>query len=148
MPSKTYIHAQLEKLPAAEQVKTLHKALQLQKSNPKQQPFESIAQAMGVPLFPKIESAQRTAPFQLTLRFDDGKEGTVDFRALFDPARPLEAALLDDEGLFNQYELSGDTLIWPQHGRTLKDIDGKPYFHPYDVDPALLYERAVGGLVL
>ncbi|NBC07234.1 MAG: hypothetical protein GVY26_08575 [Bacteroidetes bacterium] len=42
MPSKTYIHAQLEKLPAAEQIK----ALQLQKAAPKKQPFECIAQAI------------------------------------------------------------------------------------------------------
>jgi len=53
------------------------------------------------------------------LNFRDGKEGTVDFQAFFDPSRPLEAALLKDEELFNQYELSGGTLVWLQHGRTI-----------------------------
>jgi len=53
MPSKAYIHAQFDELPVEQQVQILHKALQIQKSTPKQQPFESIAQAVGVPLFPK-----------------------------------------------------------------------------------------------
>ena len=148
MPSKTYIHAQLEMLPAAEQVKVLHEALQIQKAAPRNQPFECIARALGVPLFPKVQSATRTAPFQLTLRFDDGKQGRIDFRAFWDVNRPLEAALLEDEGQFSQFEVREGTLVWPGHGRTIKDIDGKPHFHAYDIDPALLYEHAIGNLAV
>jgi len=82
------------------------------------------------------------------LNFRDGKEGTVDFQAFFDPSRPLEAALLKDEELFNQYELSGGTLVWPKHGRTITDINGKSQFHPYDIDPGLLYEYATEKLAV
>jgi hypothetical protein len=147
MPSKAYTQAQLDKLPTEEQVQILHKALQIQKSNPRQQPFECIAQAIGLPLFPKVQSAVQTAPFQLTLHFNDGKQGTIDFQVFFNPSRPIEAALLNDEALFNQFEVREGTLVWPKHGRTITDLEGKPQFHPYDIDPALLYEHAMGHLI-
>jgi len=143
MPSKTYIHAQLEKLPVAEQIKALHKALQLQKAAPQKQPFECIAKAMGVPLFPKVESAQAISPYRLSIHFNDGAAGEVDFRLLLSRERALERALLEDETLFQSFEIREGTLVWPTHGKHLKDYEGHSHFHPYNIDPGLLYEWAV-----
>ena len=102
-----------------------------------------IATIGGVPLFPKVKNAEAVNPFTLAITFDDGSSGLVDFRTLLSPDRELENQLLQDAYLFSKFEVQQGTLVWPSHGRYLKNHKGKQCFYAFDIDPEILYERAV-----
>ncbi len=145
MPHRTYIYRRLKALSEAEQIRILHQALELQQAEPQRQPFECIAKAMHIPLFPRLQSAQPLQGHRLLLTFDNGENGEADLSELLDPERPLDKALLEDEALFRAFEVAEGTLIWPEHGRMMKDFEGRQQFQPYSIDPGLLYEQAVQG---
>ncbi len=142
MPHRTYIHQRLQALSEAEQIRILHRALELQKAEPQRQPFECIAKAMGLPLFPKVTAATLAGAYRLLLTFDDGAEGSINFREFLDPGRSLEQALLNDADLFAAFKIKEGTLVWPSHGKTLRNAEGTAQFYPFNIDPALLYEAA------
>lgn len=142
MPNHTYIHQRLQALSQAEQIRILHRALELQKTEPQRQPFECIAKAMHIPLFPKVVKATLAGAYQMVLTFDDGAEGRINFRQLLDAGRSLEQALLNDADLFAAFKIGEGTLVWPAHGKTLRNAEGKAQFHPFAIDPGLLYEAA------
>jgi hypothetical protein len=142
MPDAKYVRHQLSALPAGQQVEVLLEALKLQKARPNLQNFECIAAAMKLPLFPKVVKARLTGAFSMLLEFDGGVKGEIDFQNFLDEFRPLEKALLEDPVLFRSFRVRNGTLIWPSHGRQIRDFEGVLRFHPFSVDPELLYKAS------
>jgi hypothetical protein len=143
MPPPAYIHRRLSALPAEQQVQALLRALDLQKEHPRYQPVDCIGLALGIPLFPKVAEARWVGGYRLALRFETGEEGELDFREHLDAGRELERRLLEDEALFQQFELQEGTLVWPALGREMADVEGEVRFYAFDVDPGLLYEWVI-----
>lgn len=143
MSQLSYIQTRLSALPAEQQVDILRRALDLQKENPRYQPDDCIGLAMGIPLFPKVKRAHYIDNHRLIIHFNSGESGELDFRQLLDSSRELERQLLENEALFRQFEVQEGTLVWPSVGRHIKNFEGKTQFHPFDIDPALLYEHMV-----
>lgn len=143
MSQLSYIQTRLSALPAEQQVDILRRALDLQKENPRYQPDDCIGLAMGIPLFPKVKRAHYIDNQRLIIHFNSGESGELDFRQLLDSSRELERQLLENEALFRQFEVQEGTLVWPSVGRHIKNFEGKTQFHPFDIDPALLYEHMV-----
>ncbi|KGE89159.1 MAG: DUF2442 domain-containing protein [Phaeodactylibacter xiamenensis] len=140
MPDAKYVRHHLSALPAGQQIEVLLKALKLQKARPNLQNFECIAAAMKLPLFPKVVKARLTGAFSLLLEFDGGVKGEIDFRHFLDEFRPLEKALLEDPILFRSFKVRNGTLTWPSHGKQIRDFEGILRFHPFSIDPELLYK--------
>lgn len=143
MSQLSYIQNRLSALPAEQQVNILRRALDMQKENPRLQPDDCIGLAMGIPLFPKVEQAQYIDTYRLVIRFNSEESGELDFRQLLDSSRELERQLLENEALFRQFEVQEGTLVWPSVGRHIKNFEGKTQFHPFDIDPSLLYEHVM-----
>ena len=140
MPDAKYIDHHLSALPAGQQVVVLLKALKLQKASPNLQNYECIAAAMKLPLFPKVVEARLTRAFSMLLEFDGGLKGEIDFRNFLDEFRSLEKPLLEDPVLFRSFKVQNGTLIWPSHGKQIRDFEGVLRFHPFSIDPELLYK--------
>jgi len=143
MSQPSYIQNRLSALPAEQQVNILRRALDLQKENPRFQPDDCIGLAMGIPLFPKVKQAHCIDNHRLIIHFNSGESGELDFRQLLDRSRELERQLLENEALFRQFEVQDGTLVWPSVGRHIQNFEGKTQFHPFDIDPALLYEHVM-----
>ncbi len=143
MSQPSYIRTRLNNLPAEIQVDILRRALDLQKESPRFQPDDCIGLAMGIPLFPKVKQAHYIDNHRLIIHFNSGESGELDFRQLLDRSRELERQLLENETLFRQFEVQEGTLVWPSVGRHIKNFEGKTQFHPFDIDPALLYEHVM-----
>jgi hypothetical protein len=143
MSQPSYIQNRLNALSAEQQVDILRRALDLQKENPRYQTDDCIGLAMGIPLFPKVKQAHYVDTYRLAIRFNSEESGELDFRLLLDSSRELERQLLENEALFRQFEVQEGTLVWPSVGRHIKNFEGKTQFHPFDIDPALLYEHVM-----
>lgn len=148
MPDAKYVDHHLRALPAERQVEVLLKALKLQKARPNLQNFECIALAMQLPLFPKVVKARLTGSFLIFLEFDGGAKGEIDFQDFLKEAHPLEKALLNDPALFRAFKVREGTLTWPTHGKQIRDFEGVLQFHPFSIDPELLYKTATAYLQL
>lgn len=140
MLSKTYIKAQFDQLPPAEQVAILFKAITFMKEDSDRFVHECLALALGIPLFPKVSRILARDAYQLSLLFANGEERHVDFRKFLNPERKYEQVLLSDIEQFNKVRVEEDTLVWRDLGYWSKDPDGKEQFMYFDIDPALLYE--------
>lgn len=67
-------------------------------------------------------------------------ERRIDFRRFFQPGRRFEKQLLEDYDAFRKREVQDGALTWPEVGLNSKDMEGNEAFHPFDIDPGLLYE--------
>jgi hypothetical protein len=141
MISETYILQQFEQCPSREQVGILMKALDHMKADDRRTRAECIALAMGIPLFPKVERIEDISGYTIHVTFDNSEERQIDFQSFFNPERRLEKQLLEDYDKFKAVEVVDGTLVWPSVGIESTGADEEPVTHPYDIDPALLYEQ-------
>ena len=82
----------------------------------------------------KIEEAHYLGDYRFSLRFSDGRSGTVDIRPLADEGPGAVFAPLADEGFVGDFRLEHGTLCWPG------GIDVAPeylYFLAFRDDPSL-----------
>ncbi len=82
----------------------------------------------------KIEEARYLGEYRFSLRFSDGRSGTVDVRELIDAEPRAAFAPLADEEFVRRFTLEHGTLCWPE------DLDVAPeylYFLAFRDDLAL-----------
>jgi DNA-binding XRE family transcriptional regulator len=85
--------------------------------------------------------------YRVSCLFNNGESRVIDFYQLFkdsfkvgvgDPAYTL----LHDPALFQQIQIMGSTIGWPNVGIHSKDSKGQAIFYPYDLDPKVLYQNS------
>lgn len=143
MLSEKYILDQFHRRGLQEQIELLMQALDFMKADPRRSKADCIALAMGIPLFPKVTGIEEMDDYTLVLTFQNGESRTIDFRTFFIRERQPERILLDNHEKFKTVKVFDDTLCWPEVGIHSRDEVGAETFHPYDIDPALLYEHSV-----
>jgi DNA-binding XRE family transcriptional regulator len=98
----------------------------------------------NIPRILKINAVEGTT---ISLLFNNGESRTVDFVHLLQQVlqkKPgqLGYQLLEDAALFANVKLVGTTIGWEEIGRESKDFSGNVTFHPYDLDPLLLFNNS------
>jgi hypothetical protein len=81
-----------------------------------------------------IIDASPQSDFTLHLRFSDGREGSLNFKPMFQGDLPPAFSPLLDHSFFLRFELRDETLHWPG------DLDLAPeylYFKTFEHEPAL-----------
>jgi DNA-binding XRE family transcriptional regulator len=101
----------------------------------------------GLRSIPRILRINHLDGYMVSCLFNNGESRLIDFATLFrdvfkvdkdDPAFPL----LSDANEFNQIQLIGSTIGWPNVGIYTKDSRGQTVFYPYDLDPKVLYQNS------
>jgi len=101
----------------------------------------------GLRSIPRILRINHLDGYMVSCLFNNGESRLIDFATLFrdvfkvdkdDPAFPL----LSDANEFNQIQLVGATIGWPNIGIYTKDSRGQTVFYPYDLDPKVLYQNS------
>lgn len=137
-----YILGKLKQLSLEAQVQVLMEALEIMAKKRYKNKVDSISLAMGIPLFPQIESIKKIEGHKMTVYFEKDEERVIDFTKIFGKDKKFEKILLEDYDQFQSVEVLEGTLAWPKLGIWTKDFKGKKVFRYYDIDPGLLYENS------
>ena len=137
-----YILDKFKQLSLEAQVKVLMDALEIMTKESYKNKVDGISLAMGIPLFPEIESIKKIDGYKITVCFEQYEHRIIDFNKLFTKEKRFEKVLLEDYKQFQAVEVIEGTLAWRHLGIWTKDIEGNKVFHYYDIDPGLLYENS------
>jgi DNA-binding XRE family transcriptional regulator len=98
----------------------------------------------SIPRVLKINSIDQ---YKVSMLFNNGESRVVDFKyLLLDVMKKVPGKLgyelLEDHSLFGQMTILGNTVGWEAIGRESKDFSGEIEFHPYQIDPLLLFQNS------
>lgn len=142
-----FILSKFNTLLPEDKVQVLLKALDIMAEGKFKNKVDCISLAMGIPLFPQIESIINIEGYKMTVRFDNQEERIIDFLEIFKGKKPFHDLFLEDYEKFKEVEIIEGTLAWPNIGAWSKDVDGNKVFDYYDIDPGLLYENSAPAAV-
>ena len=138
-----YILDKFKQLSLEAQVKVLMDALEIMAKEGYKNKVDGISLAMGIPLFPEIESIKKIDGYKITVCFEQDEHRIIDFNKLFTKEKRFEKVLLEDYEKFKEVEVDEGTLVWRNLGIWTKNLKGKKVFHYYDIDPGMLYENSI-----
>lgn len=101
----------------------------------------------GLRNIPRILKINEINDFKVSLLFNNGESRIIDFQYFIEKVlnkRPgkLIYQVLDNKALFNEMKVIGTTIGWEGIGMTIKNFEGKEEFHPYDLDPLMIYNNS------
>lgn len=101
----------------------------------------------GLRSIPRILKINEVDGYHVSVLFNNGESRIIDFRRLFKEVfkkRPgsIGYELIDNEELFKEVEIIGTTLGWKKIGMEGINDKGEKVFHPYDLDPIVLYDNS------
>lgn len=102
----------------------------------------------GLRSTPRILRINQIDAYRVSCLFNNGESRIIDFYKLFKDIFKVQAGdpayiLLQDAEAFQQIQLLGSTLSWPNVGIHSKDSKGQAVFYPYDLDPLVLYQNSI-----
>jgi DNA-binding XRE family transcriptional regulator len=96
---------------------------------------------------PRILKINAVDGYLVSLLFNNGESRIVDFEHVLknvlkkSPGK-LGYALLDNYSLFARISIIGTTVGWIEIGISSKDFSGETAFHPYEIDPLILFNHS------
>lgn len=101
----------------------------------------------GLRSIPRILKINEINNYKASLLFNNGESRIVDFEyfikeVLEKKPGKLGYELLDNKSLFDKMKIIGTTIGWDEIGITVKNMEGQEEFHPYDLDPLMLYNNS------
>jgi DNA-binding XRE family transcriptional regulator len=102
----------------------------------------------GLRSIPRILKINHVNGYEVSCLFNNGESKLIDFQKLFRDTFKVEAGdpafeLLNDPNAFQQIQVLGSTIGWPNVGIHSKDSKGQSVFYPYDLDPLVLYQNSI-----
>ena len=103
----------------------------------------------GLRSIPRVLKINSIEGRSMSLLFNNGQSKVVDISKVLTEGKPIKKGSLVDQILSDDLVFSSATIIensigWPGVGRYVKSFSGESEFHPYDIDPLLLF--SVGEL--
>ena len=80
----------------------------------------------------------------MSLLFNNGQSKVVDISKVLTDGKPIKKGglvdqILTDDLVFNSATIIDNSIGWPGVGKHVNDLSGELVFHPYDIDPLVLY---------
>lgn len=102
----------------------------------------------GLRSIPRVLKINQVNGYEVSCLFNNGESRLIDFQKLFRDTFNVEEGdpafeLLNDANAFQQIQVLGSTIGWPNVGIYSKDSKGQSVFYPYDLDPLVLYQNSV-----
>ncbi|WP_082921813.1 helix-turn-helix domain-containing protein [Lewinella sp. 4G2] len=98
----------------------------------------------GLRSIPRVLKINSVKGRSISLLFNNGQSKIIDIAQLLTDGKPvgkgsLVNKILNDDVVFSSVAIIDNTIGWPGVGKYVKDFSGESKFHPYDIDPLLLY---------
>lgn len=98
----------------------------------------------GLRSIPRVLKINSIKGRSMSLLFNNGQSKIVDISKILTEGKSVQKGslvdqILSDDQIFSSARIIENSIGWPGVGRHVKNFSGESVFHPYDIDPLLLF---------